>query len=207
MSSSPDSDHKEAFPSPASIAAAAEYTEHLHHGSLEYVAEYGGNGASATYQEASGAPVEAKSPLGYEVSHFTVMFLTVNMMIGTGIFSTPSSMLKNCGSVGLALFFWPIGLFLTACGQAVYFELASYFPSRSGGEAVYLEQAYTRPKYFLPVTFAVQSVVLSFSSSNAIVMAQYIYRITDSTPTDMQTKGTALACWTLACLVIILSTK
>nr|XP_019008023.1 uncharacterized protein I206_07191 [Kwoniella pini CBS 10737]OCF46804.1 hypothetical protein I206_07191 [Kwoniella pini CBS 10737] len=207
---SPDSDYKHSLPqTPASItgAAGADYIEHLNNGSLEYVAEYGGNGATATYQEASGAPVEQTSPLGYEVSYFTVMFLTINMMIGTGIFSTPSSMLRNCGSVGLALFYWPIGLLITACGQSVIFELASYFPSRSGGEAVYLEQAYTRPKYFLPVTFAVQSAVLSFSSSNAIVMAQYIYRITDATPTDMQLKGTALACWTLACLIIILSTK
>ncbi|WVQ95763.1 hypothetical protein IAU59_002862 [Kwoniella sp. CBS 9459] len=210
MSYSPDSDQKGSWSNtPALVSPGVDILtyEHIHNGSLEYVAEKGGNGAEATYQEASGAPVEGKSPLGYEVSYFTVMFLTINMMIGTGIFSTPSSMLRNCGSVGLALFYWPIGFLLTACGQAVYFELASYFPSRSGGEVVYLEQAYTRPKYFFPVTFAMQSVVLSFSSSNAIVMAQYIYRMTDIKPTDMQLKGTALACWTLACLIIILSTR
>lgn len=52
--------------------------------------------------------------------------------------------------------------------MGVYLEYAAYFPSRSGSEVAYLEQAYPRPKYFFPVIFAVQSVILSFSSSNAI---------------------------------------
>jgi hypothetical protein len=50
----------------------------------------------------------------------------------------------------------------------VYLEFASYFPSRSGAEVVYLEQAFPRPKHFFPIAYAVQSVFLSFSSSNAI---------------------------------------
>lgn len=53
-----------------------------------YVAALGGNGADATYQEAHGAPVESKSPLGYHVGHATTLFLNVSMIIGTGIFST-----------------------------------------------------------------------------------------------------------------------
>jgi hypothetical protein len=57
-------------------------------GSLNYVGNKGGNDAKPTYQEASGAPVETDSPMGYSVSAFTIMFLNINMMIGTGIFST-----------------------------------------------------------------------------------------------------------------------
>ena len=72
------------------------------------------------------------------------------------------------GSVGLSLMYWVIGFVVSCAGLAVYLELASYFPSRSGAEVVYLEQAYPRPKYFFPVAFAVQSVILSFSSSNAV---------------------------------------
>jgi hypothetical protein len=70
--------------------------------------------------------------------------------------------------VGLALFYWVIGFFISAASLSVYLEFASYFPSRSGSEVVYLEQAYPRPKYFFPTVFAVQTVLLSFSSSNAI---------------------------------------
>ena len=57
---------------------------------------------------------------------------------------------------------------MAVAGFATYLEFASYFPNRSGSEVVYLEQAYPRPKHFFPIAFAVQSVILSFSSSNAI---------------------------------------
>lgn len=60
----------------------------IHDGSLEYTRETGGNGSKPSYQEASGAPVEKESPLGYEISWFTVVFLNIGQMIGTGVFST-----------------------------------------------------------------------------------------------------------------------
>lgn len=78
------------------------------------------------------------------------------------------SILNATGSVGLALIYWFIGFIMAIAGFCVYLEFASYFPSRSGAEVVYLEQAYPRPKHFFPIAYAVQSVVLSFSSSNAI---------------------------------------
>jgi hypothetical protein len=51
----------------------------------------------------------------------------------------------------------------------MYLEFASYFPNRSGSEVVYLEQAFPRPKYFFPLTFAVQTVALSFSCGGLMV--------------------------------------
>lgn len=79
-----------------------------------------------------------------------------------------ASILKGTGSVGLSLLYWALGLAIAGAQLAIYMELASYFPNRSGAEVVYLEQAYPRPKYLLPTAFAVQSVLLSFSSSNCI---------------------------------------
>lgn len=57
-------------------------------GSLKYVGERGGNDAPLTYQEATGAPVENDSPLGYSVGPVTIVLLNVTYMIGTGIYST-----------------------------------------------------------------------------------------------------------------------
>ncbi|TVY55910.1 High-affinity methionine permease [Lachnellula cervina] len=139
-------------------------------GSLEFVHEFAGNDSTPSYQEVSGAPVENISPLGTQVGWLTTIFLNIGQMIGTGVFSTPGSILKGVGSVGLSMIFWAIGLLIAGSQLAVYTELASFFPNRSGAEVVYLEQAYPRPKYFLPTAFAVQSVILSFSSSNAIVV-------------------------------------
>ena len=78
------------------------------------------------------------------------------------------SILSNTGSVGLALIYWVIGFIMAIAGFSVYLEFASFFPNRSGAEVVYLEQAYPRPRHLFPIAFAVQSAILSFSSSNAI---------------------------------------
>lgn len=57
-------------------------------GNLHYVVEKAENDTPATYQEASGAPVETKSPLGYAVGPITIVFLNLSKMVGTGIYST-----------------------------------------------------------------------------------------------------------------------
>ncbi|CAJ2508920.1 Uu.00g139460.m01.CDS01 [Anthostomella pinea] len=172
--------------------------EIVHDGNLKYTVATAGNGSKPSYQEAVGAPVESKSPLGYHVGWLTVIFLNVNQMIGTGIFSTPGTILNRTGSIGLALIYWAIGILLAVAGFCVYLELASYFPNRSGSEVVYLEQAYPRPKHFFPIAFAVYSVILSFSSSNAIVMSTYLWQLGGRTPTDWQLKGVAVAVYTVA---------
>lgn len=58
------------------------------YGNLTYIHEKGGNNSLPSYQEATGAPVEQHSPLGYGVGPVTIIFLNVSMMIGTGVFST-----------------------------------------------------------------------------------------------------------------------
>lgn len=83
---------------------------------------------------------------------------------------TASNVVKGAGSVGLALFYWVIGYLMASSSLSVYMEFASCFPSRSGSEVVYLEQSYPRPKYFFPTVFAMQTVLFSFSSSNAVGM-------------------------------------
>lgn len=61
-----------------------------------------------------------------------------------------------------------IGVVVSFSGLAVYNEFAAWFPNRSGSEVVYLEQAFPRPKFFFPITFAVITVLLSFSASNSL---------------------------------------
>lgn len=62
-----------------------------------------------------------------------------------------------------------------AAGLTIYSELASMFPNRSGAEVVYLEQAYPRPKFLVPVSFAVTTVLLS---SVAINFTKFAYLLT-----------------------------
>jgi len=57
-------------------------------GNLRYVVEQGGNDSPPSYQEASGAPVEVNSPLGYTAGPITIILLNISKMIGTGVYST-----------------------------------------------------------------------------------------------------------------------
>jgi hypothetical protein len=74
---------------PASASAESEnHTGHSHNTGAQYISESGGNDAPPTYQDASGAPVESVSPLGYSVGPVTITLLNITMMIGAGIYST-----------------------------------------------------------------------------------------------------------------------
>ena len=96
------------------------------------------------------------------------------------------------------MIYWFIGYLLSQSTLSLYLELASYFPSRSGAEVVYLEQAFLKPQYFFPTIFAVKHVVFSFGSSNSIVLAEYLFGIAGSSYTNWQLKGVAVAAYTLA---------
>lgn len=65
---------------------------------LKFVGEQGGNGADATYQDVSGAPVESQNPLGYGVGWWSALFLNITMIIGTGIFSFRTFTHSVCAS-------------------------------------------------------------------------------------------------------------
>lgn len=83
----------------ANVAAqpASESEETIVHGDVKYTAAEGLNSTSVTFQDASGAPVETSSPLGYSVSYLAAMCLNINQMIGTGIFSTRQWPLDTSG--------------------------------------------------------------------------------------------------------------
>ena len=50
------------------------------------------------------------------------VFVILNKMIGTGIFSTPSGIFAATGSVGVCLMLWVIGGILTFAGLSAFIE-------------------------------------------------------------------------------------
>jgi len=98
----------------------------------------------------------------------TTLLSRIGRIIGTGIFSTPSSILGSVGSVGASLMLWVAGFLLSFCGLFIWLEFGSMYP-RSGGEKVYLEAVYRRPKYLATVIFAANAIILGFTASNCIV--------------------------------------
>ncbi|TFK39203.1 amino acid transporter [Crucibulum laeve] len=111
--------------------------------------------------------------MGRHLGVFSCTMLIVGRIIGTGIFSTPSSILSSVGSVGASLMLWVLGFVLSFCGLFVWLEYGTMFP-RSGGEKVYLEAVYKKPKFLATVIFAMNAILLGFTASGCIVFANNI---------------------------------
>ncbi|KAI0063748.1 high affinity methionine permease [Artomyces pyxidatus] len=116
---------------------------------------------------------DAAGGMGRHLGVFTCTLLIVGCIIGTGIFSTPASILVSVGSVGASLMVWLVGFFLSFCGLFIWLEFGTMFP-RSGGEKVYLEAVYKRPRYLATVVFAANAILLGFTADGCLVFAQNI---------------------------------
>lgn len=71
----------------------------------------------------------------------TATALVVSNMIGVGIFTSTGFMAGDLASVPWIFFIWTVGAICALAGAMCYSELAINFP-RSGGEYVYLTEAY-----------------------------------------------------------------
>ncbi|KAF9884251.1 hypothetical protein FE257_001983 [Aspergillus nanangensis] len=130
----------------------------------------------------------------------STIFLITNRMIGTAIFSTPSSITASVGSAGAVLALWVLGLILSYCGLLIWIELGSLMP-RSGGEKVYLEAAYPRPPMLVTIIFAVHVIFLGFTGIGSVVVAENLLLAVNVSTNDMVKRGLALA--VLASIAVI----
>ncbi|RJE20920.1 methionine permease [Aspergillus sclerotialis] len=126
--------------------------------------------------------------------------LVVSRVVGSGIFATPGAIVRSAGSVGLSLLLWMVGTILSGCGLAVSMEYGCMLP-RSGGDKVYLEYTYPRPRFLASTLIAVQAVLLGFTASNCIIFGKYTFFAFAFTPTENQQK--ALAVGLLTAITII----
>ncbi|KAA8641467.1 hypothetical protein EYZ11_002435 [Aspergillus tanneri] len=139
-------------------------------------------------------------PEGKSLTWSSAYILVVSRVIGSGVFATPGSIVKSVGSVGLALLVWIVGTVLAACGLAVSMEYGCMLP-RSGGDKVYLEYTYPRPRFLASTLIAVQAVVLGFTASNCIIFAKYTLFAFDVEPTEVQHKILAVGLLTVITFV------
>ncbi|KAJ5669978.1 uncharacterized protein N7477_005341 [Penicillium maclennaniae] len=122
---------------------------------------------------------------GKSLSWASAYILVVSRVIGSGIFATPGSIVKSAGSIGLTLLVWLVGTVLAACGMAVSLEYGCMLP-QSGGDTVYLEYTYPRPRFLASTLIFVQAVVLGFTASNSIIFPKYVLFAFYVEPTDLQ---------------------
>ncbi|PWY89224.1 amino acid transporter [Aspergillus heteromorphus CBS 117.55] len=117
--------------------------------------------------------------------------LIVNKIIGAGIFSTPSTIFKLSGSVGMSLVLWVLGGIISTCGALVMLELGSGIP-RSGGIKVYLERSF-KPKRLQTCVYLFYCLFLQVSASNAITASSYLLLAAGVDSTTWKERGLAVA--------------
>ncbi|KAL4796325.1 amino acid/polyamine transporter I [Aspergillus venezuelensis] len=137
---------------------------------------------------------------------FSTTFLITNRMIGTAIFSVPSSICGSVGSSGATLLLWLAGLFLAYCGMFIWIELGSLMP-RSGGEKVYLEAAFPRPAMLVTTVFMIFVVGLGFTGIGSVVVAENILLAINDTASDWVKRALAIGVLTLIATIHIKSCR
>ncbi|EEY17226.1 high-affinity methionine permease [Verticillium alfalfae VaMs.102] len=120
------------------------------------------------------------------------VFLILNKMIGTGIFSTPSGVFAATGSVGISLMLWVIGGILTMCGIMT-------LPTPVTEAKLGRLPSPGHPKYLATCVLASQMILLGFSSGNSLAFGRYVLFASGSeSPDGWAARGIAVACATFA---------
>ncbi|MDX2119187.1 MAG: amino acid permease [Planctomycetota bacterium] len=89
------------------------------------------------------APAAVRPDLPRKIGFWGAMAVLVGVVIGSGIFRTPTTIAQNLGSPWLILAMWAVGGLVALCGALTFAELAGRFP-HSGGVYVFLREAYGR---------------------------------------------------------------
>ncbi|CAE6431953.1 unnamed protein product [Rhizoctonia solani] len=145
------------------------------------------------------APIEETSPLGYNVDFVNATLMNTSAMIGMGIFSTPSFILRSVGSVGILITLYLLVPFITLAGLMVYIELTSMCGhKRSGAEVVYLEEAYPKPRFLFSTIYALVTGFLSHAGTISTVFAKHILHGYNIEVTPFRQRSIAIAMSTIA---------
>jgi APA family basic amino acid/polyamine antiporter len=125
----------------------------------------------------SGEPLSLRRELG----RFDATMVVVGGIIGAGIFINPSLVAQRLPSGGLVLAAWAAGGAIAVAGAFAFAELASLFP-RTGGEYVYLREAWHPMVGFLFGWASLLMIQGGGLAAVAITFAQYALRLAGRGP-------------------------
>ena len=95
--------------------------------------------------------------------------MIVGVMIGSGIFISPASVLVNSGSVGFSLIVWSVGGVIALSASLCYVELGTMI-TKSGGDYTYIKEGFGEIPAFL---FTFVYTFITRPSGAAIVVTTF----------------------------------
>jgi len=127
-----------------------------------------------------GTTTSPRTPGGSLERHKSLTFLNglsliVGLIIGSGIFSSPSQVNRNVGSPGASLVIWTVAGILAWTGASSYAELGGMIPL-SGGAAVYLSKMYGDWAGFLYTWVAATVLKPGGAAITGIILGEYTVR-------------------------------
>lgn len=109
------------------------------------------------------------------LTYLNGLSLVVGVIIGSGIFSSPSQVNANAGSPGASLIAWVVAGILAWTGAASYAELGGSIPL-NGGSQVYLSKIFGEMPGFLFTWCAILVLKPGSAAITAIVFGEYVVR-------------------------------
>lgn len=144
------------------------------------------------------------------LTYLNGLSLVVGLIIGSGIFSSPSQVNRNAGSPGASLLVWVVAGILAWTGAASYAELGGAIPL-NGGAQVYLSKIFGEWAGFLFTWCAVCVLKPGSAAIIAIIFGEYLVRaIIGPDAAEASTwlnKGVALVGLVIVTLLNCVSTK
>ncbi|XP_071496803.1 Y+L amino acid transporter 2-like isoform X2 [Diadema antillarum] len=136
----------------------------------------GGKEAEATGDQGEGrvdTHDDSRVQLKPQIGLFSSSTVIIGCIVGSGIFLSPTSVLKNSGSVGMSLVVWIVSGLFSLIGALCFAELGTTIP-KSGGEYAYIMASFGGLPAFLLLWVTLIIINPTGQAIVALTFADYV---------------------------------